>query len=175
MAPFFRKCRIYVETAPINNEVMPTHLNIRAEYLACYEDPRNDDGFKGEWYPVEPVAAQLAPAGVDEAKARFKAVYARRNACVVALANLPPGDPGRGQLVGRILRFTEAIDHLEDVYAPTGIVAEPARGDDMFARELRFTHAPIPTPGEPQGVSSLSLYIPIPLDDELEPEDLHAS
>jgi hypothetical protein len=175
MAPFSGKRRVYIQTAPLTIETMPAHVDIQARFLACYEDPRDDVGFEGEWYPAEPVAARLAPEGVDEAKARFKAVYARRNACVVALANLPPGDPGRRQLVDQILQLTEAIDHLEDVYAPTGIVAEPAMGDDMFARELRFTHAPIPTPGEPEGVSSFSLYIPIPLDDELEPEDQHAS
>ncbi len=154
---------------------MPTNLNIQAKYLTCYEDPRNEAGYDGECYPAEPLAALLAPEGVDEAKAQFKAVYARRNACVVALANLKPGDPSRGPLVDRIIQLTEAIDHLEDVCAPIGLIAEPVMGDDMFARELRFTHAPIPTPGEPAGVSSFSLYIPIPLDDELVPEDQHAS
>ena len=150
---------------------MPTNLNIEAKYLTCYEDPRNEAGYDGECYPAEPLAAQRVPEGVDEAKARFKAVYARRNTCVVALANLKPGDPGRGQLADRIIQLTEAIDHLEDVCAPIGLIAEPVMEDDMFARELRFTHAPVPAPGEPQGVSSFSLYIPIPLDDLLGKED----
>ncbi len=154
---------------------MPTTLNIQAQYLACYEDPRSEAGFDGECYPAEPLTGRLVPEGVDELKARFMAVYARRNACVVALANLKPGEHGRGGLVEQTLLLTEAIDHLEDVCAPIGIIAEPVMGDDMFARELRFTHAPVPTPGEPQGVSSFSFYIPIPLDDELVPEDQHAT
>lgn len=144
---------------------MPALLEIQSRFLACYEDPRGEAGFDGDCYPGGDTAAAPAPDGVDEMKTRFSAAYARRNACVRTLAGLKRSSPERARLIETILLLTEAIDHLEDVCAPVGLVAEPVMDEDMFVREVNFTHAPVHTPGRPSPfVSSFSMYIPIPVD-----------
>lgn len=149
--------------------------DIQVKYIACYEDPRTSPDFPRDSYPTERDSEAAVPENVPDAKARFKAVYARRNACLVALSRLQPGHPDRLPLAGQVLFLTEAIDHLEDVYAPVGFIAEPVMDDTMFTSELIFTHARLPTArGEPVE-SSFSLYIPIPLQDPEKEEGLHAS
>lgn len=149
--------------------------DIRTKYLACYEDPRTTPDFPGDAYPAERQSGATVPENVSEAKARFKAVYARRNLCVRALARLASGDPNRPPLAEQIIFLTEAIDHLEDVYAPIGLIAEPVMDDTMFTSELVFTHAQLASArGEPFE-SSFSIYIPIPLEEPEEEEDGNAS
>ncbi len=140
--------------------------DIHAKYLACYEDPRTTPEFPGDAYPAEGQAEVSVPENVKEAKARFKAVYARRNVCVRALSRLQRGNPDRARLAGQVLFLTEAIDHLEDIYAPIGFLAEPVMDDTLFTSELIFTHAKLAR-GEPLE-SSFSIYIPIPLEEEKE-------
>jgi hypothetical protein len=148
---------------------------IQAKYLPCYEDPRTTPDFPGDCCPAERDGESAVPENVTEAKARFKAVYARRNVCARALSRLQPGDPARPPLAAQVLLLTEAIDHLEDVYAPIGFVAEPVMDGGMFTRELIFSHAPLASSrGEPFE-SSFSFYISIPLEDPEEREDPHAS
>ncbi len=147
---------------------MSAEPDIQVEFRACYEDPRTTPGFPDGVYPAEREPDEGAvPENVDEAKARFKAVYARRNACLLALARLTPDDPDRPPLVDSIIFLTDAIDHLEDVYAPIGFIAEPVMDDTMFTRELVFTHAPLASAKGAPFESSFSIYIPIPLDDSL--------
>jgi len=148
---------------------------IQAKYLPCYADPRTTPGFPGDCYPAEREDKSAVPENVTEAKARFKAVYARRNVCARAHSRLQPGDPARPPLAAQVLLLTEAIDHLEDVYAPIGFVAEPVMDDTLFTRELIFTHARMAgTRGEPCE-SSFSFYISIPLQDPEEEEGPNAS
>ena len=148
---------------------------IQDKYVPCYEDPRNMPGFPGDSYPAERYGEAVVLENVQEAKARFKAVYARRNACLRALSSLQPGDPNRPPLVGQVILLTEAIDHLEDIYAPIGFIAEPVMDDSMFTSELIFTHAqPAKARGEPYE-SSFSFFIPIPLGHPAEEEDPNAS
>ncbi len=139
--------------------------DIQAKYIPCYEDPRTTPGFPADAYPAGRDDEGTVPENVQEAKARFKAVYARRNACVRTLTGMQPGDPNRSPLLEQIIFLTEAIDHLEDVYTPIGFVAEPVMDDTMFTSELIFKHARLASArGEPSE-SSFSLYIPIPLED----------
>lgn len=154
---------------------MSSAPDIQARFIACYEDPRGTPGFPVDAYPAERGSQAAAPENAQEAKARFKAVYARRNACLCALSRLPSGDPNRPALVEQVIFLTEAIDHLEDVYAPIGFVAEVVMDDAMFTRELSFTHARLPGAGREPVESSFSLYIPIPLEDLHEEEDEKAS
>jgi hypothetical protein len=154
---------------------MSAALEIQARYLPCYEDPRTTPGFPGEAYPAERDTEGAVPENVNEAKARFKAVYARRNACLRALSRLQAGDPNRAPLAGQVVFLTEAIDHLEDAYAPIGFVAEPVMDDTMFTTELVFTHARLTGAGGKPFESSFSIYIPIPLEDLDEEEDTNAS
>jgi len=144
---------------------MASSPELQLRYLPCYEDPRRTPGFSPDCYPAERNSEDTAPKGVEEVKARFRAVYARRNACIAALSGLTADDPRREELSDYTHHLTEAIDHLEDVCAPTGIVAEPVMDDSMFTSELIFTHAPLVRAGVEPGTSSFSLYIPIPLDD----------
>jgi hypothetical protein len=154
---------------------MSAILNIQAKYVPCYEDPRTTPGFPADTYPAGQDDETTVPEIVQEAKARFKAVYARRNACLRTLSGLQPGDPNRPPLLEQVSFLTEAIDHLEDVYAPIGFVAEPVMDDAMFTSELAFTHARLASArGEPCE-SSFSLYIPIPLEDPKEMEGPDAS
>lgn len=149
--------------------------DIDAKYLGCYEDPRTTPEFPGDAYPAEGASEASVPENVREAKARFKAVYARRNVCVRALSRLQPGNPDRVRLAGQITFLTEAIDHLEDVYAPIGLIAEAVMDDAMFTSELIFTHAQLAgARGEPFE-SSFSIYIPIPLDEPEDEEGPHGS
>jgi len=150
-------------------------FKIQTKYLACYEDPRTAPDFPNNAYPTERDGEAAAPENVKEAKARFKAAYARRNVSLRALARLPTGDPARSAMAEKVLFLTEAIDHLDDVYAPIGFIAEPVMDDTMFTSELVFTHARLPgARGEPFE-SSFSLYIPIPLEDPEQKEDPNAS
>jgi len=150
--------------------------DIQAKFVPCYEDPRTTPGFPADAYPAGRDDEATVTENVQEAKARFKAVYARRNACLRTLSGLQPGNPNRPPLLEQVIFLTEAIDHLEDIYAPIGFVAEPVMDDTMFASELIFTHARLASArGEPIE-SSFSLYIPIPLeDDPKEEEDPDAS
>jgi len=149
--------------------------DIQAKYIPCYEDPRSTPGFPADAYPAGRDEEGAVPENVQEAKARFKAVYARRNACLRTLSGMQPGDPNRPPLLEQVIFLTEAIDHLEDVYAPVGFVAEPVMDDTMFTSELIFTHARLAgARGEPSE-SSFSLYIPIPLEDAEVKEDSDAS
>ena len=149
--------------------------DIQAKYVPCYEDPRSAPGFPGDFYPAGREGEAAVPEKVPEAKARFKAVYARRNACLRALSGLQPGDPKRPPLVEQVISLTEAIDHLEDIYAPIGFVAEPVMDDTMFTSELIFTHARLASARLEPIESSFSFYIPIPLEDPEEEEDPDAS
>ncbi len=149
--------------------------NIQAKYLPCYEDPRSTPGFPGDCYPAEREGEAAVPESAQEAKARFKAAYARRNVCVRAVSRLQPGDANRCALAEQVIFLTEAIDHLEDVYAPIGFVAEPVMDDTMFTRDLIFTHAPLPRPLGGTFESSFSIYIAIPLGDLHEEKDQKAS
>ncbi len=148
-------------------------LDIQAKYLGCFEDPRTTPGFPPEAYPTERDIPAGVPENVAEAKARFKAVYARRNVCACALSRLQPGDPDRPRLAAEFIFLTEAIDHLEDVYAPIGFIAEPVMDETMFTTELVFTHARLASAKSERFESSFSLYIPIPLQDP-EGKDSHA-
>ncbi|GEM_PF-2471346 len=138
--------------------------NIRKEYLECYEDPRGDAGFDARCFPAERDVPSHAPVGVDELKDKFKAVYAQRNACVRRLSALEKSAQERAQLIEQTIKLTEAIDHLEDVCAPIGFVAEPVMGEDMFVAKLIFTHAPMADAKNEPYESSFSLYIQIPLE-----------
>ncbi len=149
--------------------------DIQAKYLPCYEDPRTSPGFPGDCYPAERDGEAAVPESAQKAKARFKAAYARRNVCVRAVSRLQPEDANRCALAEQVIFLTEAIDHLEDVYAPIGFVAEPVMDDTMFTRELLFTHAPLPRPRGRTFESSFSLYIPIPPEDLDEEKDPRAS
>ena len=148
---------------------------IQAKYLPCYADPRTTPGFPGDCYPAEREDKSAVPENVTEAKARFKAVYARRNVCARSLSRLQPGDPARPPLVEQVLLLTEAIDHLEDVYAPIGFIAEPVMDDAMFTTELIFTHAQLANTRSEPFESSFSFYIPIRLEGPEEEEGPHAS
>jgi hypothetical protein len=150
---------------------MTAAADIRTKFLSCYEDPLITPGFAGDCYPEEAGGEGAVPANVHEAKARFKAVYARRNVCLRALSRLKSGDAERRTLTEQVLFLTEAIDHLEDVYAPIGFVAEPVMDDTMFTRELIFTHARLAWVKGGVRESSFSLYIPISLENADEEED----
>jgi len=154
---------------------MPAALDIQAKYAPCYEDPRTAPDFPADAYPAERDEEATAPENVQEAKRRFKAVYARRNACLRTLSSLQPEDPNRPPLLERAVFLTEAIDHLEDVYAPIGLVAEPLMNDSMFTSELIFTHARLTSARSGSRECSFSLYIPIPLPDSEEVEEPDAS
>ncbi len=149
--------------------------DIQAEFIPCYEDPRTTPGFPADAYPAGRDEEGTVPENVQEAKARFKAVYARRNACLRTLSGLQAGDPNRPPVQEQVVFLTEAIDHLEDIYAPIGFVAEPVMDDNMLTSELVFTHARLASVrGEPCE-SSFSLYIPIPLEDPEREEDPDAT
>ncbi len=153
---------------------MSAALDIQAKYLGCFEDPRTTPGFPPEAYPTERNVPTGVPENVAQAKARFKAVYARRNVCARALSRLQQGDADRPRLAAEFIFLTEAIDHLEDVYAPIGFIAEPVMDETMFTSELAFTHAPLTRAEGERFESSFSLYIPIPLEDP-EGKDSHAA
>ena len=154
---------------------MSITLHIQTKYLPGYNDPRTMPSFPSDCYPAEQGGESAVPENVQEAKAMFKAVYARRNACLRDLSRLPPGDPARPPLAEQVLFLTEAIDHLEDVYAPIGLVAEPVMGETMFTSELIFTHAPLTRGRSEPFESSFSFYIPIPLADLKGKDDPNAS
>jgi hypothetical protein len=141
---------------------MPATLKIQARFLDFYQDPRCESDFDAGCYPSESGSDRPALEGMEELKEKFKAVYARRNACERALSHLTPGSPKREGLTQHWLTLTEAVDHLEDVCAPIGFIAEPVKGDGLLARELIFTHPPRPAKDGAQSGSSFSLYIPIP-------------
>jgi len=141
---------------------MPEILNIRRDYLACYEDPQNEAGFDADCLPAEQSHERCAPDGVDDLKNKFIAVYARRNACVRQLSALDDVAPERAGLISLTVKLTEAIDHLEDVCAPIGFIAEPVMDEEMFVSEIVFTHAPMANANNEPFESSFSLYIPIP-------------
>lgn len=154
---------------------MSATADIQAKYLACYEDPRTIPGFPDDYYPAERNGDARVPEDIQQAKARFKAVYAHRNACLRGLSGLQPGDPDRSRLMRQIILLTDAIDHLEDVYAPIGFIAEPVMDDAMFATELIFTHAPLANTERQPCESSFSLYIAISLEAPQVEEDLNGS
>ena len=154
---------------------MSTTLDIQARYVPGYDDPRTTPNFPNDCYPEERGGESAVPENVQEAKAKFKAVYARRNACLRNLSHLTPDDPARPPLVEQIVFLTQAIDHLEDVYAPIGLVAEPVMDETMFTRELIFTHAPLTGTRSETFESSFSFYIPIPLKNPEKEEDPNAS
>src|SRR5262245_27221952 len=154
---------------------MSTNPDIPAKYLACYEDPRATPGFPEDAYPAEKDPEPAFPENVREPKARFKAVYARRNSCVRALSRLQPQDPKSTPLAEQIIFLTEAIDHLEDFYAPIGFIAEPIMDDTMFTTELVFTHVGLLTAKATAFESSFSIYIPIPFKDPQGKEERNAS
>jgi hypothetical protein len=140
--------------------------DIETRFQVCCEDPRSTPGFPEGAYPVERGWEGVLPEGVAEAKVRFLAVYARRNACVLALADLDAAEPSRRALMERFLFLTEAIDHLEDIYAPIGFLAEPVLEGGMFARELVFTHVRVGSARSEPSESSFSFFIPIPPEGE---------
>ncbi len=149
--------------------------DIQAKFIPCYEDPRTTPDFPADAYPAGRDNEDTGPENVQEAKARFKAVYARRNACLRTLSGLQAGDANRPALLEQVVFLTEAIDHLEDVYAPIGFVAEPVMDDTMFTSELAFTHARLAGTRGESCESSFSFYIPIPLVDPEAEEDPDAS
>ena len=154
---------------------MSTTLEILAKYQLCYFDPWTTCGFPDDVYPGETTSPGTVPDHIQEAKVRFKAVYARRNACVRRMVRLADRDSARLPLVEQIAFLTEAIDHLEDVYAPIGFVAEPVMDETMFTRELVFTHPRSGSAVAEPYESSFSLYIPIPLGDSEKEEGPNAS
>jgi len=141
---------------------MAVPLAIHPKYLDCYRDPRDEPGFRADCYPLVRNDQESPSDQVSEGKTCFLAVYARRNACVSAISGMNPGDQAHPRLVGEIIFLTEAIDHLEDVYAPIGFAAEPVMDEGMFTRELLFMHAPPSAAKRAPSESSFSLYISIP-------------
>ncbi len=138
---------------------------VQTKYDHCYQDPRTTPGFPPECYPVERDIQAAVPESIQLAKGRFKAVYARRNLCLRNLSGLQVTDPERPRWLRQVLFLTEAIDYLEDLYAPVGLMAEPEMDDAMFTRELSFTHAPHARTNPEPVESSFSLYIRVPFED----------
>jgi hypothetical protein len=143
---------------------MATTLTRQTDYLRYYVDPRGESGFAVECVPLcnDPVAP--VPDAVAELKEQFRAVYGRRNACVRKLSALEPAARERALLIEQTMTLTEAIDHLEDVGAPIGFVAEPVMEEDMFTSRLIFTHVTMSGSKKEPSESSFSIYISIPLE-----------
>ena len=154
---------------------MTKTLNIRTDYLPFYLDPRDDDGFDAECIPFTDESGTPAPDRVAELKDKFRAVYARRNACVRRLSALESSARERAQLIEQTMSLTEAIDHLEDVGAPTGFLAEPVIEADMFASRLIFTHVAMAGAKNEPSESSFSIYISIPLEGAAGKEGIDAA